>query len=822
MDVIGDGFDSKVASAACHNSCLDPSLFGTINDRCAVWHQLKALGRTTGLPACVDFVHDDICGSTIRGLEVACDESGRVKAVIGHSAVTVGVATSEGSGSVPLGGECQVTWDGVLAPALGALERLKELDLSMPSRMVYVVANDSTVTLSDLVRSRECQRLTWMGNNLTGTVPTEWRRLRIDHVDLSGNQQLVGDLPHRWIDNSLGTIRVAGTGITGDLSCSLDCFNTSLTGPQRDRCALWYQARRLETREEWLPPCVPYVMSARNVCQREWEQTMGLTCNSEGRVTSLEIFPLFHDLQGFPVYPYFPELGGGGPCTAMLEGTLAPEVRALDCLNRLVAEAFPSVLYEDIWLGGRLRQTRLNCTEIVSWTGNNLTGTLPPEWGDLKNLRYISLWDQRQLGGQLPRSFVKIRTDVRLSQAYLHGTGVEVPPLTFLQMHRLCKDSQKRSSTLYINGPSKDYNFGVKMPRKWFSNAIYGQSSLSSSDVFYCGKNPEAEVQAGALWSCFIAMLVVLVCGRWWLWRRQQRRRAPFLLSQRPHHKFLAWAQRLSLMLFPLWVVYDIGSDLVLAYAMYPSWTAWVVLAGFSMPNVITAGAISHEGVEALRGHRRPWLALLLLPGLLVATMAVSPFLLLALSIPQAERNQKQWRFRSWWTWYWLGLDVQRVVGLYRGLTACTEDVMTSVFTTVGFVLMAKEPWKMEKVNIYFATWAFWISVSLAMVHMLCNWWVAVGHVLDHRSLSWAWDAFRRLHVAQGGCKEVAGAVSVSMVAVSGPNLPDCDSKNEVSMDEGPCMEMGLLSRMSNEEKLNSYLCCADVGVGGGPGRGLG
>lgn len=180
--------------------------------------------------------------------------------------------------------------------------------------------------------------------------------------------------------------------------------------------------------------------------------------------------------------------------------------------------------------------------------------------------------------------------------------------------------------------------------------------------------------------------------------------------------------------LFALMTFYDLATDLLLAFSMYPSWTTWFVLGAASIPNVIcSATLVAHGFLQARRDHS---LRASVLMAVVLFLTTVTTFPLLVALVVMAEVAGWKLRFSGVWR-CWSTVNVDRLASLFSGVTACTEDVFISIFTTVGFLIMAQAPWQVNKANIYFASWTFWLGMITAMFHMVvfCN--QTVDTVLD-------------------------------------------------------------------------------------------
>lgn len=730
---------------SCGLDCFGPDLTGAQRDRCGLWYQLRHMEmRREWLPHCEEFLLVDVCPrGWLQNILVECDPSGRVVNVTFHPVmeddlgfIVHPVHKSEGDTA---GGKCTAFYGGTLAPEMGALDSLLGLDLQTPPFLAYV-RGTSRVDPTFM----NCTAIHWEGTNMTGTIPHQWGRLTPSFINLSGNRRLTGQVPASWVP-SARRVRTAGTQLVNHYSCSIDCFDPSLTGVQRDKCGLWYQLSRLEMTEEWLPPCEPYVFDSQPVCGRQGKPYMGSVrlqalCSGE-RVWAISFFPAYREPMGFPVFVKSPMRYP--QCTAHYQGTLAPQLAALDQLRQLEVQPVTLMYRPPYFL---LTGILVNC-EVLHWFGDNITGTIPQEYDHLQ-LTGMFMMDNRKLSGRLPRSLLilKKKTDIA---AYFGNTSVEWPTFSTAKKDQFCKASQRLKSELTIGGTNQTIIFGLNIPHSYYNQSLYGPYAFPAPQDFYCGKNPGAVAQAVSLWGVFLVLMVGSTYWKRWAWRRQQRRRRwPTVTPVRQGlvglmlmamGKVKAFVKPREALMYLIFSLYDLATDLLLAYAMYPSWTTYFIMGGFLMPDLICSTTVALHGMEVLKQHYPVPVAHLILPIFWLITVTTLPLVSLYL----LAAKQFGWRrnFPGIWQ-YWLGLDPDRVVSLLSGVTACTEDVITTIITTVGFVLMATLPWKVQKTNLYFAVWTFWLSMVTSMVHMLVAWLDAVGLFLQHGNVSWVRGAF--------------------------------------------------------------------------------
>lgn len=172
----------------------------------------------------------------------------------------------------------------------------------------------------------------------------------------------------------------------------MDCLDPSLSPDERDRCGLWYQmSSTAYCRSHPIPSCEEYVTNGPGPCSgpepsQSWylevkHHGLGVYCSSEGRVMGVRVKPWLESRVSSPE---------GDVCEVVFEGSLAPQLRALD--NLLVVYA-ASWFTETSWD---------DCTVVRK--GRNLTGSIPQEWDGLK-LTYVDVSGNGGLRGEVPTSW---------------------------------------------------------------------------------------------------------------------------------------------------------------------------------------------------------------------------------------------------------------------------------------------------------------------------------------------------------------------------------------------------------------------------------
>lgn len=736
----------------CDDVCDSSTLSGHQRDRCAILRQLRALRPSFNISDCKKFIErNDICSSQVDRLWIHCGEDGRVSGL----AVLPELTFKEiPPGSGPSVHGCHIFFQGTLSPALGSMDMLRVLQTSAPS--THVLVRGERVAWDHDLYSGYCGgKVVWEGANITGTIPSSWGQLNVSFVDFSGNQLLMGTVPPAWGQTG-ARVLTAGTQLTDHTDCRLDCFSSQLTGPERDKCGLWYQMRQLAMREEWLPPCETFIMGSHGLCQNRflWVHSILINCDESGRVLVMAMYPIFRNSMNLSAVQLGASMDGGS-CTGFFQGELSPELGALDKLYKMYFEAPPAEICDHGLLSASacltrplaINQSMLNCSSM-RWVGNNISGRIPTTWDKMVALRYINANGNRDLSGPLPSELLTLRRG-QWAGADFRDTGViPLGPFSVMERDRLCKKSQRLRAAVEWSGDQGSYFFTLTLTRSSANRSLGQLDVISSPDVFYCGKNPHALAQAVALWCTFAILMVVVTLVRRYWWRRRTE-----LMKPRPSRMahllqgMVQQAHRWRIPWFVLLTLYDLVADLLLAYSMYPSWTTWFIMGGFFLPNVICSATISILGFTILKEHWGLLLAYLFSPLMALMTFSGLPLLTAYLWVRRvAGRGPPSGGVSR----YWLALDVDRLVTLFMGVTAATEDVVTTVFTTVGFVLMASTPWKLMKANVYFPLWSFWLSMLTSQVHMLVAWWEAVANMLEYRGLGWVREAFTEVYCPRG------------------------------------------------------------------------
>lgn len=813
----------------CQMDCGDPRLSGHQRDPCGVWYQWANLASRDPflLPKCEQYILSSrpLCPEPLKSkdtaniwmfrgqvhtIEVFCDSEGRLVALQLHPLVERAPPWPASNSTSQLAA-CRALFGGSLAPELSCCDRL---------RGVFASAFAAGTLVSN------CTSVIWQGGNLTGSIPHEWNRLRVNLMDVSGKRGLVGEVPERWAAEAYGlTLHIVGTQVRRDPECLLDCF--SLTGPPRDRCGLWYQLRELAaSRVLWLPPCNAFVESDRVNCPYDmhdaWVKSIeaarrqpivrigiqGMTrrmgrkhhvlyhCDSNDRITHMDFTDIVLGDRG----QYMVSTGGpfgefyrivtqrqapnmlpgarNGLCTVNKWGQLAPQVGALDQLQGIVAQAGTSSLT------GLERMTGFQCDDFI-WRGDNLTGTIPPEWNRLSRLSALALGGNQHLSGTLPASLTSIRKDV-YSGTMILGTNITPPIFGPRRAAAMCKMSQRSNGGFLILHAQHSWAFTVNIEKSMFEGSLFTLLySFAGPGLFYCGKDDQALLHVALAWGVFLSLLIIIsamvyltVKTRAKRGRRVARSKVGQIM-QRIARKWTQLWETLRTPTFVLAVIYDLVTDLLLAYSMYPSWTTWLVLVGVCLPNAICAGALTAHGMVAMRRSGSC--------GLKVGSMGLFIFLFLLATFPAVSLVLILGKMRGWqWTSGGLGrhlprFDLDRLAILYTGLTACTEDVFVTIFTTSGFILMAQAPWVVNWANIYFAVWSFWLSMLTSMVHMLMFWRRAMECILSGEVRVSVREAFTTICDHRG----IPTAPALGKAAASGhPGQPD-GGLTQGSLDTG-------------------------------------
>lgn len=766
----------------CDIHCSSPVLTRRQRERCGVWHQLTRLGRSDRHLSCRGFIlhEDSLCGVALDGITIGCVDGALTSLVLEP-------VVWDSTGRVFPGGRdafqegCRVTYQGTLAPELAVVDTLRHVDLNLESRLSTYPCRGFTVT----------------GGNITGTVPPQWGVLNLSFADFRGNRDLQGSLPAQWMSHG-GLYLVRGTGlhqVGPSRSCGVKCTDRVLSGYQKERCALWNQMSRMSHSPYWLPPCTAYIFTAVQTCPVLFRHTLMTSCSPDGRVHTLIIAPYVSDSNGQPVVPYQrSENNTRGQCLAQFEGTLAPELVAMDKLRYFRATVPP-------WFGYTGWQSNMYDCKQMLWRGMNITGSIPQVFDHLPSIQLFGVHGNRLLQGTVPKSLLRI-TPKAATGGLFTNTQVDLPKIRWTQRDVLCKSSQRRQGTMALATNTEYLYFGVKMTWGNYSRQQYDRFTVSSvsSPSWYCGKQ-DAAPQVGAVWGVFGVLLIILTTWRRWEWRRVQLKRPTLqeAKSEPPATKenileVMVRKMRTLAAMWPLYhapffaivTLYDLASDLFLAWSMFPSWTTGFVLVGALLPNLFCSVVITLTRVRDLKQKRPAWTVLLLLPVIFFVTLLIFPAMVIGLTLLKLSQGKISMGDQFL---LWSKLDVDRLALLFSGLTACTEDLFVTVFTSVSYVMMARAPWTMTATNVYFAAWAFWMSMLTSMFHMLLCWWDAVGYTLEYGSLAWVKEAF----VLVSGPREEDRAESD--VELEGMLLRQrCVKNNEVLIgviQGGSCQEGG-------------------------------
>lgn len=390
---------------------------------------------------------------------------------------------------------------------------------------------------------------------------------------------------------------------------------------------------------------------------------------------------------------------------------------------------------------------RLN---LLTVKANNLSSGIPQQWAAMESMAWLDVSVNPGIGGPIPPGLMKVKgytslddrdmaklsslfrgiTVRRRSQILVfiaNGTNIRLPPA--IHLHKVCQECQKDGGVLYI------YD--------------------ANSESFWCGKTWRPYVQVAVLWGCFaMAMLAVTVIRL-----KQQARKGlvdvgykddaplprciPPVIIRSASQLQGFWTRRLQTPVHLALIIYDLISDVLLALSMYPSWTFYLVLVGLSLPDLICSGALLANVMPSLR---RTSPALVLVPLSIVvylATAATLPAVMVTFAIVSILKRGSLALFKSR-----LGeLNLERTLVLMAGVTVCTEDIFTAIFSSVGLILMSSNPLDMTVTRIYFPVWAFWISVPASLLHMAIAWWQAWGNYIEVGNLSWVKEAFMGLYL---------------------------------------------------------------------------
>lgn len=696
---------------------------------------------------CQEFVTQvNVCSATeVRrgGLDVICNDQHRVTRISALPSL-----------SYTKGGRCTLTWRGKLSSTLELLDDLQDLVLAVPSREVYFDSLDATLNYGTLKETWGCETVAWQGGNLTGKIPEALGQLRLRTADLRGNHNLTGRVPLGWMAIT-GYVHIAETGLHQDSTCSLNC-QTLESPTQRDRCGLWYQLVDLGHHHMWLAPCEPYIRHGPEVCSIGLQYPVVISC-IQGRIMRLKLWPIIKDSLGFPLLPN--QTSAPAHCRGTSQGTLSPQLSALDQLESLYSFAPPRELYH---ADGSLDPTVIDCLSLT-WEGDNITASIPQEWGHLDKLRALRFAGNRALAGHLPSSFLRV-TENTAKIAYLAHTDVILPPMGGWTRHKLCRSCQKRNGSIFLVTDDRAMFFGLNLQRDMYLEEENARTflipALSSSKGWYCGRY-NAGPQVASLWAVFLLLMALGTLIR--VFKKHILRKGPGNNSSvvlRPTggggssrmslwwtrlHKL--WHDRLHAPVFTVLTLNDLVADVFLAYSMFPSWTTWVILGGLMLPEVICVAAVTVQGTPILTQELGAILGPLVSPFFFMVTLLTFPLWLCYLALSQmVHQPGGQKDVGRGITRLWTMLDIHKLARLHFGVTACTEDVITMTFTSVGFMLMATAPFKVQRTNIYFTQLSFWVGMLTSMVHALLAWYTAVGHITDTRGFSWVGEAFTELY----------------------------------------------------------------------------
>lgn len=175
-------------------------------NKCALWYQLAALDAGWLPPSCEQFIYGltDICGIRGPGLYVSC-RSGVPHTLFGMA----NWVRTEVDGRTGVK-RCTLIWKGHLAPQLGALVGVRFLNLNVGI-------------------PPECDKIQWIGGNLTGSLPLEWSQLRyLRSISIPGNR-IRGTLPPQWGQMaSLKFLNLSGNQLEGPIPASWGVILTDM------------------------------------------------------------------------------------------------------------------------------------------------------------------------------------------------------------------------------------------------------------------------------------------------------------------------------------------------------------------------------------------------------------------------------------------------------------------------------------------------------------------------------------------------------------------------------------------------------------------
>ena len=279
--------------------------------------------------------------------------------------------------------------DGIVAPELGNLTKLKILNLS-----VNVLTGEIP---SELVRLTSMEELSLKDNELSGQIPYELARLaNLRELYVSGNE-LSGCIPDGLEDVEDNDLDALALLLCGEVDCS---SGTAVADPEDNSGLVSDCEILLELRDELAGSA--FLNWSPHVAVDSWD---GITVSgSTKRVTQIEL----------------DDKGLSGEILAKLGGLSNLEVLSL-ADNQLSGE-IPSEL------GGLSELTTL------SLANNQLSGAIPPELGVLDKLEELKLAGNN-LTGCIPESFKDVATndfteiglDYCVAGECSSGTAVENP-----------------------------------------------------------------------------------------------------------------------------------------------------------------------------------------------------------------------------------------------------------------------------------------------------------------------------------------------------------------------------------------------------------
>ena len=350
---------------------------------------------------------------------------------------------------------------GAIPAGLGRLRGLKKLYLGdneftggIPATLGELVAlDDLTLSNNDLTgpipaelgNLKELTRLWLFNNNLSGRLPKELGALpSLERLSISRNE-LSGPLPPEWgALRSLEQLHLYSNALSGPIPPEwgglgrlelLHMQDNNLTGPIPSELGQLAALNEFHASSNQLSGLIPPELGDLSNLKE-----LGLDANDLtgairpelGKLASLEDLRLDKNRLSGSIPS---ELGGMASLERLslfeneLTGPIPPELGDLDNLvtlwigwNRLSGPIPPelanmsSLLIMDF--GGRDMQlsgpippelgSMENLRDIVLF-GNNLSGRIPAELGDLPTLRWLSVGNNNDLEGLLPRSLIDLR-----------------------------------------------------------------------------------------------------------------------------------------------------------------------------------------------------------------------------------------------------------------------------------------------------------------------------------------------------------------------------------------------------------------------------